>query len=340
MAQIFLFLIGLLSVLAPQVLADTLSEDEATITRCIQTLHSSNETERAQAAKTLRRIVKKYPSKTVNIRWRDGGAALWREKIGRIKVGMDIKEAQRILLNPEFDFLGVYNGPVVSYATAQLDGHWAISIPISMVFSPHSHTDIVRERPELMAFDERIEVKPPARYSGLWAVYYANGQKLRQARYLNGEYDGLSTEYFGNGRRSSQIYMKNGDFAGAYETWYPNGQAEEQHESYRNGKFDGRSRYWYSNGRLKIDSRDINGAPEGLSREWYENGRLESIGSYKQGKAEGTFRDWYENGQQRSEQFWKVGRQEGFRYEWDERGHLLSRRLYRNGEPVDNAVAQ
>jgi antitoxin component YwqK of YwqJK toxin-antitoxin module len=47
-----------------------------------------------------------------------------------------------------------------------------------------------------------IELQPPPHFTGVWTTYYANGQKLHQTRYKDGDYDGDDIGYYPSGRVS------------------------------------------------------------------------------------------------------------------------------------------
>src|SRR6266850_2531970 len=76
---------------------DDISKDEAAIAVHIKALHDEKSETRAAAAEALRRIVAKYPSRSVNIRSKDAGEAYWKEKIDRVKSGMTEAEVLKII---------------------------------------------------------------------------------------------------------------------------------------------------------------------------------------------------------------------------------------------------
>jgi len=75
----------------------TVEEDEALVAKDISALHDEHEEVRAKAAAELRSIIARYPSGTSDLRDKDSGEAMWREKLAMIKVGMHFGEVMELL---------------------------------------------------------------------------------------------------------------------------------------------------------------------------------------------------------------------------------------------------
>src|SRR5215469_13463917 len=73
---------------------------------------------------------------------------------------------------------------------------------------------------------------------GLFIVYNADGSRMLQGDYRNGEQDGEWTIWYENGQRSSIDHYSNGVQDGLHISWYANG-AKALSGTYRNGKRDG-----------------------------------------------------------------------------------------------------
>jgi hypothetical protein len=157
---------------------DPVSADEAALAKHIKTLESPEVAAREAAAASIRAIVAKYPSGTVNIREADGGASRWKGKLAEVKPGISEAEALRILspldVLGEFESGAVVPGREAPVITYQLDEHWAGSIM-------YLRTDPAKARIVMTVIDgvrvaDRIVVpKPPPGFSGRWPVWYSNG---------------------------------------------------------------------------------------------------------------------------------------------------------------------
>lgn len=318
----FVLLIPFLFLTAPLWAANSLADDEAAIERYITVLRDPREDVRADAARSLRRIVAKYPGDSVNIASRDHGEAFWQEKIKRIRPGMKAEEVTAIL--PLFEkrpYEGGWFGGGVTTQTQRLDYHWTTAIS-------YARPGIVVNSPTLIAGEMLVEVQLPPKYSGRWTSWYVNGRKGIVANYRNGEYDGVLTYYHDNGRKMSE-----GRAHGLSQGWYRDGRLQYRRWN-RHGKREGIEKEWYSNGRLRSRLNYKNGKADGLHVGWFENGQMHYQTSYQNGQHSGFSRVWYPNGQMEYEAELHMGITHGIQSEWDERGVLRSRRLYANGEPV------
>ena len=76
-------------------------DDEAAVATHIKALHAADSETRASAATALRRIVVKYPSGTVYLPSKDGGAGAWQKKVEQVEVDMDKAEVLELL--PAFE---------------------------------------------------------------------------------------------------------------------------------------------------------------------------------------------------------------------------------------------
>ena len=282
---------------------DSLSKDEAAIAAHIKALHDVKSEVRAAAAEALRTIVAKYPSRTANIRDKDGGEAYWTEKINQIKPGM--KKAEVLKIIPPFAdstdsfHLGSGQSHTDGY---RLDCHWTVQV---QYYNP----DKVIERPKLIKRELRVFVAPPNNYTGTWICWHINGQKGYEVQYQNGKYNSVHTTFYDNGQKLTEQHYKNGVANGAGAGWYSGGEKSYTIQ-YQNGKYEG-------------------------GTHWYSNGRKQSEAAYRNGEAHGVHAAWHENGHLRSVQTYRNGVKHGLEASWDEDGVLEYKREYQNGSIVD-----
>lgn len=317
----FVLLIPFLFLTAPLWAANSLADDEAAIERHITALRDPREAVRAAAARSLRRMVAKYPGDTVNIASPDHGEAFWQEKIKRVHLGMKADELHALL--PYFKQSrgdsGGFGGGIVSHLQ-RLDYHWTASYS-------YGQSGVVK-LPKLIAGEMLVEVQLPPKYSGRWTSWYVNGRKGIVAHYRNGEYDGLLTHYYDNGRKMAESRAN-----GLSQGWYRDGRLKYRRWS-RDGKREGIEKEWHLNGRLESRRNYRNNKAEGVHVRWFDNGQMHSRVDYQNGHLSGVYRVWYPNGQMEYEAEGYMDISHGIESRWNERGVLEYRRLYANGKLV------
>ncbi len=281
-----------------------IANDEAAIASHIKALHDANSETRSDAATALRRIVAKYPSHTVYVRSKDGGAAAWQEKVDQIKPDMTKADVLKILPKiPEAsDGLEMWDGDshVVRY---RLDYHWTVTIS-------YRNPDKVIDRPKLTQSAFKVYFAPPKNFTGTWVAWYVNGQKGYEIHYKNGDYDGVFTSYHDNGRKNVEQNYSNHIAHGADTGWSSDGKTSYTGQ-YVNGKQDGKWVHWHPNGQMRAETNYDNGKLNGRDAQWYENGQISSVHSYKDGV------------------------KHGLEANWDEKGVLQYERLFDNGKVVE-----
>lgn len=282
----------------------SLRDDEAAIATNIMALYAMDSEVRVSAARQLRRIVAKYPSRTTNIRSKDGGEALWMEKVNRIGAGMTKTEAAKILPvfpeAPENSSIGSGQSHSVLY---RLDYNWMVRIA-------YHNPDKVIERPTLIRRAFPIYVAPPGDYTGIWICWHVNGQKSFEIQFKEGKYDGVFTRFHDNGEKLVEQHYIGHVAEGTDTGWFPDGRVMYK-GIYRNGKQDGR---WVH---------------------FYHDGRQQSERNYKNGVQDGLSAGWYENGQMRFEMNYQNGVQHGIEAAWNKQGVLHYRREYKNGKVIE-----
>jgi antitoxin component YwqK of YwqJK toxin-antitoxin module len=264
-------------------------DDEAAVAANIKALQSANSETRATAAAELQRIVAKYPSGTIYLAKKDGGEAVWREKVNRIDAGMTKAEVFKILpLFPEEPGIsehGSGDSHIVSY---RLDYHWMVTIY-------YRNPDKVIERPTLTKRAMRVHVAPPKDFTGTWATWHVNGQKGIETQYKDGRYDGVLTSYHDNGAKGFEQHYANNEIHGADSGWFPNGKVSYT-AHYRNGKKEGTWTHWYANANKHSETSYLNGQYDGRDTNWHENGQIRFVNDYKNGVRHGREAAWDENG--------------------------------------------
>jgi len=263
---------------------------------------------RAQAAAALRPILAADPSLAPN--WHD--QAYWMKRIEKTKPDMLLKDALAAVL-PDLSEeerertlrAGAWSGGT-GVSSYQLDDYWQVLFSLKDV----GHEKLI-EAPKLEAYARPTWVKPADDFTGLWATWHVNGQKVNEIEYRNGKYDGTFTAYYDDGSKCFQQHYK-------------------QHVC------DGTDSGWFRSGKKMYEGQYKEGKQDGTWRHWYENGQMSTETSYKDGKQEGSSTTWLENGQKRYEEHYRDGKKHGFDTAWDEKGKLLWQRVYNEGELVES----
>ncbi|MHC4202449.1 MAG: toxin-antitoxin system YwqK family antitoxin [Planctomycetota bacterium] len=194
----------------------------------------SNEA-RAAAAASLRRLLAADPSARTN----DHGREYWQRRVAAVKPGM--KHAEVVKLLPPSDttrsldqVLWSGGGPATGSchrAAWGLDHYWSVEIE-------YINPDIVRRRPTLKSGTESVSVMYPQNYTGTWAMWYVNGQKYYEYRFLNGKMHGACAKYYDNGRKRCETHYRNGMAHGSSRTWHRTGKLHRSWD-YLDGKVIG-----------------------------------------------------------------------------------------------------
>ncbi|HLG19249.1 MAG TPA: hypothetical protein VI895_05470 [Bdellovibrionota bacterium] len=83
---------------------------------------------------------------------------------------------------------------------------------------------------------------------GKWLIRYANGQKMAETEYKDGQMNGLSTQWLPTGQKSSEGFIKNGKRDGKWTGWHLNGRVASE-EEYIDGNLR-RTTSWTEDGRM------------------------------------------------------------------------------------------
>lgn len=103
--------------------------------------------------------------------------------------------------------------------------------------------------------------------SGVYEVFYPNGNIKERTRFECGEPDGKHESWHENGNLWETAFYIKGEIEGEHKLWYENGQLCLS-EFYRNGQQDGEFKSWYSNGLMRCRAYYKEGHIEGEFKEW------------------------------------------------------------------------
>ncbi len=265
-------------------------DDEAAVAAHIKALSAADNETRAAAAAALRRIVAKYPSKTVDLPSQDGGEATWQKKVDEVEAGMTkaevLKRLPAFVESPEGGEIGSGDNHIVMY---RLDYHWIVRIH-------YRNPDKVIKRPVLIKRALRVHAAPPKDFTGTWTTWHVNGQKGYKIQYKDGRYDGTYTSYHDNGRKSTEQQYANHVAHGAGAGWEPDGEPAYTLQ-YRDGKQDGIWTHWHANGNKRSEETYADGKLNGRKTYWHESGLIGSVNDYADGVKNGLEASWAESGE-------------------------------------------
>lgn len=220
-------------------------------------LASDEPAKRQAGAGALQKMYAKDPTSVG-----DHGEAYWAERIARVR-GKSASEAIRILEGPLF--MGGEAGGGGASENYQLDDFWMTTLARST-----RGDDTIFDTTPPRRIVVHVDVSLPARFTGTWTTYFANGAVYE------------SVELEGGLRRRDRVFHDNGMLR--YE------------QVFVDGKIDG-----------TVLSRDTRGAPEwertyakgkqvGLDKMFYPGGKLWQEAHYADGKLDGLLKDFSESG--------------------------------------------
>jgi hypothetical protein len=285
---------------------DSLSEDAAAIAAHIKALGDEKSDVRATAAKALRLLVAKYPSRTVYLRGKDGGEAYWTEKVNQVKPGMT--RAQVLKIIPPFPEaphrLNMASGQRNS-DSYRLDYHWDVWVLYDNA-DKDDNAEKVSHGPTLTRRALRVNVEPPKNYTGTWITWHVNGQRGYETQYQNGKYDGAHTSFYDNGQKMYEQHYKKHVADGPDNGWHSDGKKSYMGQ-YRNGKQDAKWLRWHANGKKQSEATYVNGEYDGGHARWHENGQLTSLQVYRNGVKHGLEAAWDEEGVLQYKRYYENG---------------------------------
>jgi len=175
----------------------------------------------------------------------------WSPTIDKIKKGQSKKEIRELLSPFHMTEEGGHGSGQSHSESYRLDNEWVL------ICWFQNAGDILIDR-KLTQSLKNIWTPPPKNYTGVWVVYFVNGQKCHQINYQDGHYFGEFISYNPDGSKSYvQHYIANG--ADGEDTgYYPSGKIAYRAQ-YKDGKPVG-TWTWYDEAG-KITSTQEHGAP-------------------------------------------------------------------------------
>lgn len=171
--------------------------------------------------------------------------------------------------------------------------------------------------------------------SGECTLWYFNGQKKEEGKYLNGQPDGIWNFWHPNGKLNKKAGYSNGTLDGEFIQYFSNGKPEAT-GNYQKNKKQG---LWimYRNSDSTFQSKDYEGefredVQHGLWTYYYSTGVKESFGFFKQGKKDSTWIFLYPTGEKWKEGFFKEDLKNGKWTTWFENGKKLQEGNYLLGK--------
>ena len=191
------------------------------------------------------------------------------------------------------------------------------------------------------------------RRQGLWADFYANGQKRYEGEFKNDKCKGTFRYYDEQGNlKATNEFDKSGEKA-LNKTYAPNGrmiatgyyvnQKKEGEWRYfdkdsgqlllvednTDGKVNGWSRlYNPQNGKIAEETQYVNGVPDGVCRKFSDTGVLLHECQYRDGLLDGLSKSYYPNTLLKEEGQYHKGTKVGQWKTYNEEGDLISTDAY------------
>ena len=166
----------------------------------------------------------------------------------------------------------------------------------------------------------------------------ANGRKISEFFYSEGELHGRSTLWHANGEKSRESTYAHGKLDGRDRSWHGDG-LHASDLSYRAGELHGQSTHWHANGEKSSEATFAKGKLNGTALKWSETGLATSNISYRAGELHGLSTYWHANGEKSSEATFASGKLNGTATKWRADGIKESQAAYRNGELHGVSVA-
>lgn len=180
--------------------------DTPEVTSLIEQLSAPEQTERDIAALRLREVFKPAQRKD------------WEPLLAQLKPGTTKKKELLELLKAEQREVGFGIGTGGSHMEEyRLDHTWQLRCWFL------NEGDVLRE----VNLEQRIRhiwIAPPADFTGLWTVYFANGQPSHEIEYRDGKYHGKFTANHATGSKSYVQHYGPDGADGEDTGYYPTGE--------------------------------------------------------------------------------------------------------------------
>ena len=166
---------------------------------------------------------------------------------------------------------------------------------------------------------------------GRWSWWYPDGLTQRQEHWKGGLKHGLARTWHDNGHKATEGDWEAGKAQGTWRRWDSEGRALERQEM-QMGQAHGLVQRWHTNGTLAEQGSYVAGEPDGLWERWSRDGRLIERAHWRQGRLHGSFEAWFEDGGRRAVGEWTDGQPSGAWRRWSAQSAKVSRRSFDEGE--------
>lgn len=126
-------------------------------------------------------------------------------------------------------------------------------------------------------------------------IYYPDGTKAGEGKYVNKQKEGLWKLYDGNEILSAEQHWKNGKKHGSYKVYYDDGSVSVD-TYFENGLEHGFRKEFWLDGKRKFEGNYVDGNPDGEVKYYNEEGQLTEKGTYKNAVRHGKWMHYGQHG--------------------------------------------
>jgi uncharacterized protein len=192
---------------------------------------------------------------------------------------------------------------------------------------------------------------------GPWTIYDGKKHKISQWEFVGGKRHGASIWWHANGHKLREIQFRDGEIDGELAEWSAEGKVLVR-DTYQFGRRLARKTANHPNGKKKTEgmylaAKEVEKTPDdwwsckpqvtvpqgtdekhGAWTTWYPNGQLQQEGIFEHDLQEGKFTWWHDNGQKALEGKFIAGKQHGPWTWWYDIGQKSIRGEYSSGTPT------
>jgi antitoxin component YwqK of YwqJK toxin-antitoxin module len=192
---------------------------------------------------------------------------------------------------------------------------------------------------------------------GVWTIYDGKTRKISQWAFSEGKRHGPSLWWYANGKKMREANFTNGDMDGPYLEWAPDGTLRVKEEYQEGRKLAMKTTYYTGNVKksegMYLFAKDIEHSPDdwwncklvttvktgkdekhGLWTSWFASGQMQLQGRYEHDLQVGKFTWWHSNGQRALEGNFDRGKQDGQWTWWHANGQKSIEGHYAAGNPT------
>lgn len=122
------------------------------------------------------------------------------------------------------------------------------------------------------------------RKTGLWVMYYPNGNIRTKGEFKFGRPKGEFTKYYEDGTKKQEGIFTGRSFQGPMTQYHPNGKVAVEKTFNDQGKTEGPVTHYHPNGQVEFKYETKNGVPTGKAVRYYPNGDVKEVIEYADGK--------------------------------------------------------